>query len=42
VKEENEEFNSTANPTMSLRTKREIGDQRKEFNELTKDLNFKN
>jgi hypothetical protein len=26
VKEENEEFNSTANPTMSLRTKREIGD----------------
>ena len=27
---------------MSLKTKREIGDQRKEFNELTKDLNFKN
>ena len=41
VKEENEEFTPT-NPTMSLRTKREIGDQKKEFNELTKDLNFKN
>lgn len=39
VKEETE-TDSKAEPTESLRTKRERVDQRKEFNELTKDVNF--